>query len=461
MRSLILVVSLATLAAAASAQDRGAVIVGDYASTAYVTGIGVDAPWPVAPLPGEPVYHDAVARWHDGLVWVVNRGGADNIQVLDPAQGFDTVRQFSLGLGRNLQDIAFADDGTAYVSCYDTAELLHVDPQTGQVLQVISTAAFADQDGLPETHRVLVHGARLFVSCQRLDRDSWYSPVGDSWLLVLDLATSAWIDCDPTLPGVQGVRLVGTNPATTIQEAGGALLVGCVGFYGMQDGGVDVVDPEALVSLGQEITELELGGDLVDLEATGGTRHVIVADPTWVTRVLRYAPGNGAQDVHVGTGYDHAGLAYDGDFQLFVADRGLSDPGLRVFDVASGSELTSGSVIATGLPPMLVVLPPAGVVGVGEVPAASLTVAPPWPNPANPLTQVAFRAAPGQVARLSVVDLKGRVIRRDRVAVADDGRGAWAFDGRDHDGRQVPSGVYRCVVQTDTGFAARSFTVVR
>ncbi|MBK8167360.1 MAG: hypothetical protein IPK64_15565 [bacterium] len=447
-------------ASGAAAQDRVAVIASDFNSVAYVTGFAVEAPWIATPVPGEPVHHDAVLRWHDGLAWVVNRGGADNIQVLDPAAGFDTVRQFSLGLGRNLQDIAFRADGTAYVSCYDTAELLHVDPVTGQVLQVISTAMFADADGLPETGWLLVRGSRLFVICQRLDRDAWYAPVGDSYLLALDTATNTWLDCDAVQPGTQGIRLAASNPYMPIGTAGNRLLVGCTGFYGLQDGGVDVVDPDGLRSLGLEITEATLGGDLVDLEVTGASRHVIVADGGWVTRVKRYVPGGAPTVLLTGQAYDHADIAWDGDFQLFVADRRLSNPGVRVLDTDAGIQLTSGP-IATGLPPALVIVPPAGAAA-SVVPAvASLAMDLPWPNPANPLTRFAFTAAPAQAVRLRLFDLRGHLVREAALVADQDGRGTWEFDGRDAAGRAVASGVYRCVVQSAAGFAARSFTVIR
>lgn len=449
-----------TAVSTGSAQEQAAVLATDYNTVAHVSGLELAAPWTVAPLPGEPVYHDAVVRWHDGLVWVVNRAGADNVQVLDPAQGFATVRQFGLGLGRNIQDIGFAPDGTAYVSCYDAAELLHVDPETGQILQVVSTAAFADADGLPETGWLHVRDDRLFVSCQRLDRDAWYAPVGDSYLLVLDLATNAWIDCDPVQPGVQGILLAATNPGARIQDAGDRLLVALVGNYGLQDGGVDVVDPQTLASLGLEVTEAELGGDLVDLAATGDVRHVVVADPSWVTHVSRYEPGGAPTTVLTGAGYDHAAIAPGGDALLLVADRRLGHAGVRVLDVASGVELTDDP-IDVGLPPGFIAAPATGPVSVGDAPAVAFSMAPPWPNPANPATRIAFDARPGQTVTLHVLDLRGRTIRETRVVADGEGEGRWTFDGRDTRGRAVPSGVYRCVARTAGGITARSFSVVR
>ncbi|GAG48156.1 unnamed protein product, partial [marine sediment metagenome] len=41
------------------------------------------------------VHSDAVARWYGGLVYVINRAGADNIQILDPEDDFSTLSQHS------------------------------------------------------------------------------------------------------------------------------------------------------------------------------------------------------------------------------------------------------------------------------------------------------------------------------------------------------------------------------
>src|SRR5439155_7133734 len=62
------------------------------------------------------VYSDAVERWYQGRLYVVNRYGADNVQVIDPSAGYATVRQFSVGPGTNPQDIAFVSPTKAFVS---------------------------------------------------------------------------------------------------------------------------------------------------------------------------------------------------------------------------------------------------------------------------------------------------------------------------------------------------------
>jgi DNA-binding beta-propeller fold protein YncE len=449
-------------AATTLAWQEGVLVTSDYNSSGAIASFAREAPWSVI-ADRETVYADAVARWHDDLLYVVNRAGADNIQVLDPATGFATIRQYSLGLGRNLQDIAFDDQGEAYVSCYDTAELLRINPVNGQILGVISTAGFADADGLPETAWLLARGQRLFITCERLDRNHWYQPVGDSYLLVFDMTTEQWVDAAPGVPGVNGIRLAGTDPYGEPRRDGDHILVPCVGAYAVLDGGVDVVDVVQLVSLGFEITGAQLGGDVIDLTlGPDGRRLTLVSDPTFRTSIRRYDPASGQVVIVVqASGYHHADLAWDGDFQLFVADRTPLASGLRVYDALTGVQLTSAP-IPTGLAPASFALPPSGPVGVPLVPLASaLTLAAPWPNPANPLTTVRFAAPAGAVVRLRVVDLLGHAVREARVTAGEEGTGVWTFDGCDGQGRPVASGTYRVVGETPGGFAARALTVVR
>ncbi|MDY0109536.1 MAG: hypothetical protein RBT60_06320 [Candidatus Krumholzibacteria bacterium] len=445
---------------AEAAIDVGAVICSDYIASATVGRLALAAPWSFTP-DLQPVYKDAIGVWHEERVYIVNRAGADNVQVLDPVQDFATVCQFSLGPDRGLKHIAFVGDGTAYVSCYDTPELLHIDPVSGAILHVISTALFADADGRPETSWLVVGGQRLFVVCERLDRNNWYAPMGDSYLLALDLVTRAWIDCNPSQPGVQGILLSASNPYCEPVREGDRLLIGCAGNYTVADGGVDVVDLGSLRSLGLEVTEAQLGGDVVDLAAgAGGRRHAVVSSATFATSLKAYTPGGSVSLLHQSNGYHHADIAYDGGFQVFVADRRTGQTGIRVFDAVSGAQLTAAPV-ATGLPPAFIVLPPPAPVSAPDLVPATLALAAPYPNPANPRARIAFSAPPGSVVELRVVDLRGRLVRRAQVTAAAGGHGTWEFDGLDAAGRPVASGVLRVVATGGGGYAARSFALVR
>lgn len=90
----------------------------------------------------------------------------------------------------------------------------------------------------------------------------------------------------------------------------------------------------------------------------------------------------------------------------------------------------------------------------GNAPSmAGLEVAAPWPNPANPMVTVRFRAESGRRVAVTVHDLRGRVVRRLPLLAAT---GAWqetVWDGQDHSGAAAASGVY--LLRVDSGDAVR------
>ncbi len=461
-----LAIALWLAAPRAEAWDEAVVLCTDYTGPGSVRSFQRSSPWSVSPDLAT-VGVDPVARWRDGLLWVVNRAGGGNVQVLDPADGWRTVRQFSVGAGRNPQDIAFAPDGAAYVSCYDEAVLLRVDPVTGAVLEEISTSDFADADGLPETGWMEVVGWRLHVTAQRLDRDNWYTPAGPGLLLVYDMQARAWIDADPALAGVQGIALQGANPWCQPELApGGQLLrLGCAGWYGLADGGVEEIDLVALRSLGWLVTEAALAGDLLDFTLAGEDRaFAIVSDAAFHTAVKMWRPADGAvlATLKASDAYSYPDLAWDGRDWLYIADRTPGASGLWILAAATGSEQVAAP-IPTGLAPVRLVLPrdPALTAVPAVAPRAAIALAPPCPNPANPAATLRMSGPAGGRLDLRVEDLRGRRVRGATIGLDEGGEGSFLFDGLDARGRPVASGCYLVIVEGAGSAARASLTVVR
>lgn len=456
---------VAAMATAATA-DQAWVLTGDYSQFGRLRAFDQEAPWAtsgdLAVTPG-----DAVGREHDGLLYVVGRGGASVLQVYDPAAGLALVREFSLGVGRNPQDIAFDTQGRAFVSCYDQAVLLRVDVDAGTVVQTYSTAAFADADGLPETAWMLARGDRLFIACQKLNRPGGYVPSGPGAVLVFDMAAGQWVDTNPSLAGVQPVTLAGGNPYTRLEATGvdglERLRLGCAGKYGVLDGGIDQIDPLALTSLGWVVTEAQLGGDLIAFVSTTATSiYAVVADAaTFDTDLVRWH-GGGVSLVWPGSGFVFADLAWDGGCRLFLADRTPFADGLRVFDACTGLPLAAAP-IATGLPPFSFILPADPVAA--PVPPASvamaLRLALPCPNPCNPSAWLAVDGTADEMVQVRITDLAGRGLDARSLRLDAAGRGRIEFDGRTPDGRPLPAGVYRVTVSGKAGAASRSVTLLK
>lgn len=439
----------------ASAQSGPWVVTTDYSVFGRVQSFLPTSPWSVsgelAVVPG-----DAVGRWNDGLVYIVGRGGSNLIRVHNPENGFALVREFSIGAGRNPQDIAFDDMGRAFVSCYDETVLLQVDTETGTVVQTFDTSAYADSDGLPETGWLLVHENRLYITCQNLDRGNWYAPSGPGQLLVMDLDDLQW---------ETPVSLTGANPYTKIRLGeNGKLLVGCVGYWAMMDGGIEIINPATNLSEGFLMTEDELGGDILNFVISGSGLHALTSSASFVTRISRANPADGSvTPIVTSSGYDLADLAWDGDFQLYVADRQVGDAGIRVFDSLSGTELTSGAV-ATTMPPFQFILEtPDAPSAVPENSSfmGTLNLGLPSPNPCNPASVLTILDAPDQRVSVSVFDLRGRRLKQTTLRTDSSGRTTFRFDGYDASGSALPAGLYRIVAQSPGGFAAQSLILVK
>lgn len=351
----------ARLKAAGRGPDRLALVVAsDWVSGGIsVIDVQTRAVQPLVAL----VHGDAVARYHDGRLYVINRQGQDNLQVLDG--GYSTVVQLSLGNGSNPQDLAFLPGGDeALVSRY-AADPLILSLSGGAPPRTLSLADWHDEDGSAETSYVAESGGHVLIAAQRLEN---YAPRGRSVIL----------DYDPASGLVAGRPTQADNPYSPLVAdpcRPGGWLVGMVGRFGVLDsGGIERLD-ESGASAGLLIDEAALGGDVVSfvMTADGSAGFVLVAaagaDPGHQeTRLVRFpgcAAGAGGEDGDAGAvqillapgGWVLGGLALDDRGELWVADRSPTSPGVRIFDAASGTELTARP-IDTGLPPFQILFAP-------------------------------------------------------------------------------------------------------
>ena len=304
------------------------------------------------------VHSDAVARSYAGLVYVVNRFGGDNIQILDPAHGFTTIRQIPVGPGSNPHDIAVIAPDRAYVSRYGSDGLLEIDPRTGAARDTISLRRFADGDSIPDMDRLFYQTPYLYIALERIDfGGGTYRPAAPSYLAVLDTRTNTLVDADDTEPGLQAIRLEGLNPSAPMiwDAVASVLLVPEAGVYGSLDGGVERVNLRTRRSVGWLTREEDLGGDLVDFAlGPNGRGYATIADLTYITSLVAFDLSTGARIgvLHTSTGFDLADLAVTPCGILLVCDRTYTAPGLRIFEALTG-RVVSGVTqpVPTGLPP--------------------------------------------------------------------------------------------------------------
>ena len=356
---------------------------------------------------------DAAVRSQDGYIFVLNRFGYDNVTVLSASDPEDVLAQFSTGNGSNPQDILIIEGHKAYVAALQRTHLLIVDFAAGEITGQIDLSSFADTaDGIPEAVHLIPAGDHVLVMCQRLDQTTAYwDPAGPGCLAMIDPETDAVVDANPATPDVDPIWLPCPNP-TSWARTSAALLVACVGNWGLyDDGGLVGVDPTGLTPAAVAITETEAGGNLYEAAATGNSVHVVVSYPDWSYGVLPFDPGAGVLgDRLSGTsgGYVPDMVAHEGI--LYVADQGTSSSpelaGILLVDAAADT-LICGPV-QTGLPPASGAVVKPLDSPVSPLPEHAFTLVRCWPNPARHSVSLAHLGDDPGSLRITLYDLCGR-----------------------------------------------------
>lgn len=454
---------LVAVAGVVPARSEQAVVLSTDFEVGYYSVLGLAPPWP-RQVNVAPTCADASVRASGAFVYVVGRFGCDHVQVVNPAAGFATIAQWSTGNGTNPQDIEVYAPDKAYVSLYNRAHLLVVDPRNGQARGIVDLSILADSDGIPEAAEMALVGTRLFVALQRLDRQQGLAAVNPSFVAVVDCTTDQLVDVDATSPGVQAIVLTGRNPFTELvfDPVRRNLYVGEAGQWGLLDGGVERIDPVGLRALGFAITEAALGGDLnaarLWVDCTG---FAVVNDASFRTRLVRFdaCTGSVLGTAWQSTGFDLCDVEIDGRDQVLLADRDLVAPGVRIFRARDGVQITS-TPLGFGLPPCDIALDPATLADLPPAVPAAIRLDPNWPDPFNPSTRLRFEAPVGRATTLEILDVRGRHVRRLWKGISDREHDL-VWDGRSDTGTLLPSGVYWARLRSGTEVRSERLTLVR
>ncbi len=299
---------------------------------------------------------DATAVYYDGKIYVINRFTYDNIQVLDPEDGYNTILQFSTGNGTNPQDIDFISDGKAYISLNQAPYLLVVNPQSGEELGRIDLSAYADEDGSPEAAQGVLVGGYYYLLLQRLDTLTTWEPVGESYIVVIDTASDS-IFGDFTLAF--------TNPVSPLIEVPGAgrgsrFLVACTGVWGALDGAIEeisITEGAAITSLGALVSEQQVGHDITQIAlASADKGYMVTQDLSWMNHVYAFDVKTGelGDEVYISqTGFIPT-IAAEPDGMVYFGDQDYIAPGVGIIDPAT-DELVYAELIDVGLPPAYII----------------------------------------------------------------------------------------------------------
>jgi DNA-binding beta-propeller fold protein YncE len=344
-------VALTCMASPAARAGIAAVVTTDFETGALAT-VGVSRH--AVGHPSTPIHSDAVVRTAGGLVYVVNRLGGDNLEVLDPARGFASILQCSTGVGSNPHDVALVDAHKAYVTRFNRPELWIVDPGAppscaGFFRGAIDLGPYAAANGIPDMDQMALVGDRLFVSLEELDRNRQFAPAGKSRLVVIDVTTDQVVGTVV----LSGTNAFSASPEIRRDPTTGALLLAEVGnIYKTGDGGIERVDPTTLTASGFFVTERELGGNITDFLIVSGTKgYALLLDDSLRNELVAFDPSRGVVTRRMFASAQYLSaieLAPDGT--LWLADRTLGASGIRIFDTTTDRQRTR-TPIPTGLPP--------------------------------------------------------------------------------------------------------------
>jgi hypothetical protein len=452
------------------------VVTTDYSSAAYYSTIEILPPRitkaSISPVSTDPIAHYDAA---EDMIFVINRFFADNIQIVDPNQDFATIGQYSVGNGANPHDIRLAGSQKAYVSRFEWKTLLIVHPYTGDSLGTIDLAPFADSDGIPEMDRMEIVGDRLFVTLNCIDHLTWL-PNGNGKIAVIDTETDTLIDCNPAVPGIQPIELDLPNPYSELryEPCRGELIVGCLGAWGTLEGGVAAIDPVNLEGAGTLITEAQIGGDISDaLLAPDGKGYAVVLKPViWPdnhARLVTFDPTTASVTDTLyrqtsGQGSSLAAIEANRQREIYLCDRDLTQPGIRIFDTRSDTLITHVDV---GVPPFDLEFGQIAAAGTHQDPqpgSPNHTLGLSHPNPFREATQITYtisQEAEASDMRLSVYDPLGRLIRVLAEGSLPAGTYTTRWCGTDRYGTPVAPGIYFARLRWAQGTQTRSIVLVK
>jgi hypothetical protein len=305
---------------------------------------------------------DPAVRSYNGLIYVINRYDGSNIQVIDPSKGNVITTEMSMGTSVNPQDICVVSPTKAYVTRYDAKELWIINPLTLVKTGEIDLSSYtADSSGIPCMHKIYFDSARsqVFVSLQRLQRSSGYKPPVDySSVLVLDTNTDSI---------KANIHLIATNPysdfvavphslwAPAIDDNNDHLFISCggySGFYYQEDAGVVAIDPVDLhCESGYIVDESVIHAEVTVISLTGDNLYMVYSDSSNNNTVMKKSLSTKTtSNVYTTAGY-YPSMVINSSGLLFLCDRSITNPGIRVFDTTNNDVQKFANPLNTDLPP--------------------------------------------------------------------------------------------------------------
>lgn len=308
---------------------------------------------------------DAIVRSFGGRIYVVNRFGADSIQVIDP-KTWNVIANYSTGNGSNPQDIVVVSDSKAYISRLDAQndvnnsdDIIIVNPLTGASLGSIDLTPYTTDDGdrFARAAQMVLVDDRLYVCMQDLPGNMLLSADTNGKIAVIDTVTDELLDVDLAIPGVQVIGLSGRNPSDiTYSPLTDKLYVADTGVYvnwvvntADDNGGIEIIDAKTNQTEGIVIDDADLGGGVAELRiASAGLGFTIIGSTT----VAAFNPTTYAivdANVYQTPGFFLPDISIDLNGRLLIAEQDFNGPGIVFVNPADGVVIAGPTSV--GAPP--------------------------------------------------------------------------------------------------------------
>jgi len=266
-------------------------------------------------------------------IYILERGLGNVIKLHnDSASGVTVTYQVNIGQGVDPQQMAFVSSTKAYITEYNSKNLMIFNPSTGTVTGTIDLSrfdAYAGTDSavaIPYMSPAMISGNFLYVGCQRLKVVGQYPEPADSSCLAVISTSSDSI--------INKIMLVKKNPYS-MDTAGGKLYVACPGaYYVYTDGDIECIDSASQTNARSVILESAFNGDLGPIamaSPTSGYITIGINGTTYTNEVFPFNPVTktiGSQITGIGNASGVFGGIVCGGDTLYVADQSNTTPGI-------------------------------------------------------------------------------------------------------------------------------------
>ncbi len=298
---------------------------------------------------------DVVLKSFFDKIYVINRFGADTIQVINP-DGCGVIADYSVGSGSNPQDIWVVSEEKAYVTrldahndASDASDVLIIKPLTGEKLGALDFKSYMNDDGEKLSRAAQMVGVEnyLLITLQDLPANLLEKANTNGKLAIVDMETDEIVDV---------ITLTGRNPADiTYSPLTKMVYISESGVFDnfatdVNDpyGGIEVIDPAAMESKGFVVDDAALGGYTQAIRLASDTAGYVIAGGLTIAlfNPTTYEVVNNA--FYTTGGFYLPDFSIDENGNLYIAETAFGNAGIIVMN---GSGTTLAGPVAVGAPP--------------------------------------------------------------------------------------------------------------